>query len=68
MGLLQDLKTKVLTADGAIGTLLYSYGLDYCHEEMNIARPEIIEKIHGEKQDPTMECGTRRKLLFVTKH
>ena len=27
MGLLQDLKTKVLTADGAIGTLLYSYGL-----------------------------------------
>ena len=48
MGLLQDLKTKVLTADGAIGTLLYSYGLDYCHEEMNVARPEIIEKIHGE--------------------
>ncbi|MEK4131645.1 bifunctional homocysteine S-methyltransferase/methylenetetrahydrofolate reductase [Solibacillus sp. FSL W8-0474] len=48
MGLLQDLKTRVLTADGAIGTLLYSYGLDYCHEEMNIARPEIIEKIHSE--------------------
>lgn len=48
VGLLEDLKTKVLTADGAIGTLLYSYGLDYCHEEMNIARPEIIEKIHGE--------------------
>lgn len=48
MSLLQDLKTKVLTADGAIGTLLYSYGLDYCHEEMNVARPEIIEKIHGE--------------------
>lgn len=48
LGLLQDLKTRVLTADGAIGTLLYSYGLDYCHEEMNIARPEIIEKIHSE--------------------
>ncbi|MCH7323974.1 bifunctional homocysteine S-methyltransferase/methylenetetrahydrofolate reductase [Solibacillus sp. MA9] len=48
MGLLEDLKIKVLTADGAIGTLLYSYGLDYCHEEMNIARPEIIEKIHSE--------------------
>ncbi|MEK4626982.1 MAG: bifunctional homocysteine S-methyltransferase/methylenetetrahydrofolate reductase [Solibacillus sp.] len=48
MGLLEDLKTKVLTADGAIGTLLYSYGLDYCHEEMNIARPEIIEKIHSD--------------------
>ncbi|MGN7478701.1 bifunctional homocysteine S-methyltransferase/methylenetetrahydrofolate reductase [Solibacillus silvestris] len=48
MGLREDLKTRVLTADGAIGTLLYSYGLDYCHEEMNIARPEIIGKIHGE--------------------
>ena len=46
MGLLEALKTRVLTADGAIGTLLYSYGLDYCHEEMNIARPEIMEKIH----------------------
>lgn len=48
MGLLEDLKTRVLTADGAIGTLLYSYGLDYCHEEMNVTRPEIVEKIHGE--------------------
>lgn len=48
MGLLEELKTRVLTADGAIGTLLYSYGLDYCHEEMNIARPDIIEKIHSE--------------------
>ncbi|MEK4230900.1 bifunctional homocysteine S-methyltransferase/methylenetetrahydrofolate reductase [Solibacillus sp. FSL H8-0538] len=48
MGLLETLQTRVLTADGAIGTLLYSYGLDYCHEEMNVARPEIIEKIHGE--------------------
>ena len=48
MGLLEELQTRVLTADGAIGTLLYSYGLDYCHEEMNIARPNIIEKIHGE--------------------
>lgn len=44
MGLLEELQTRVLTADGAIGTLLYSYGLDYCHEEMNIARPDIIEK------------------------
>lgn len=48
MGLLDALKTKVLTADGAMGTLLYSYGLDNCHEEMNIIKPEIIEKIHSE--------------------
>lgn len=37
MSLLEDVKNKVLTADGAIGTLLDSYGLDYCHEEMNRA-------------------------------
>lgn len=48
MGLLEALKSKVLTADGAMGTLLYSYGLDNCHEEMNIIRPDVIEKIHGE--------------------
>lgn len=48
MGLLEELQTRVLTADGAIGTLLYSYGLDYCHEEMNSTRPDIIEKIHSE--------------------
>lgn len=46
MGLLETLKTKVLTADGAMGTLLYSYGLESCHEEMNVSKPEIIEKIH----------------------
>lgn len=48
MGLLEKLKDNVLTADGAIGTLLYSYGLDNCHEEMNVTRPELIEKIHEE--------------------
>ena len=48
MGLLDELELKVLTADGAMGTLLYSYGLDNCHEEMNLIKPELIEKIHSE--------------------
>ena len=48
MGLREALKTKVLTADGAMGTLLYAYGLDNCHEEMNLARPDLVEKIHAE--------------------
>lgn len=46
MGILEELKTRILTADGAMGTLLYSYGIDYCNEELNLQRPEIIEKIH----------------------
>jgi methionine synthase / methylenetetrahydrofolate reductase(NADPH) len=47
VGLLESLKTQELTADGAMGTLLYSYGLEYCHEEMNVVKPELIEKIHS---------------------
>lgn len=46
MGLLEELRTRVLTADGAIGTVLYSNGLDFCHEEMNVSRPDIIEQVH----------------------
>lgn len=48
MNILEKLKSNVLTADGAMGTLLYSYGIDYCYEELNLAKPEIIEKIHQE--------------------
>lgn len=47
MALLDDLKTKVLTADGAMGTLLYSYGIDFCYEELNVKKPEVIENIHS---------------------
>lgn len=46
--LLQRLKTTVLTADGAMGTLLYNYGLNICHEEMNISKPAIIRNIHAQ--------------------
>lgn len=46
MGLLDELKNRILTADGAMGTLLYSYGIEYCNEELNLQRPEVIEKIH----------------------
>ncbi|NYF24407.1 bifunctional homocysteine S-methyltransferase/methylenetetrahydrofolate reductase [Sporosarcina sp. JAI121] len=46
MGLLEELQSKILIADGAMGTLLYSYGIEYCNEELNLQRPEIVEKIH----------------------
>ncbi|OCA82783.1 bifunctional homocysteine S-methyltransferase/methylenetetrahydrofolate reductase [Pseudobacillus wudalianchiensis] len=48
MSLLERLQNEVLLADGAMGTLLYSYGIDFCYEELNIEKPEIIEKIHRE--------------------
>ncbi|MCU9592124.1 bifunctional homocysteine S-methyltransferase/methylenetetrahydrofolate reductase [Bacillus velezensis] len=46
MGLLQDLEERILIGDGAMGTLLYSYGIDRCFEELNISKPEEIKRIH----------------------
>ncbi|BDG34747.1 bifunctional homocysteine S-methyltransferase/methylenetetrahydrofolate reductase [Saccharococcus caldoxylosilyticus] len=46
MGLLQDLKERILIADGAMGTLLYSHGVDRCFEELNLSKPEEIIHIH----------------------
>lgn len=46
MGLLLDLKERILIGDGAMGTLLYSYGIDRCFEELNVSKPEEIKRIH----------------------
>ncbi|MEW4240914.1 bifunctional homocysteine S-methyltransferase/methylenetetrahydrofolate reductase [Priestia sp. TRN 1309] len=46
MGLLEDLKSKILIGDGATGTLLYSHGIDSCFEELNITKPEEVSRIH----------------------
>lgn len=51
MGILEKLQSQVLTADGAMGTLLYSYGIDYCYEELNVKKPEVIENIHQQYID-----------------
>ncbi len=46
MGLLEDLKSKILIGDGATGTLLYSHSIDSCFEELNITKPEEVSRIH----------------------
>ncbi|WP_174727897.1 bifunctional homocysteine S-methyltransferase/methylenetetrahydrofolate reductase [Mesobacillus harenae] len=46
MSFLDKMKNEILIADGAIGTLLYSYGTDCCFEELNLSHPEDISKIH----------------------
>lgn len=48
MSFLDRVKHEVLTADGAMGTLLYSYGIDFCYEELNVEKREVIEQIHLE--------------------
>ncbi|MBD8067577.1 bifunctional homocysteine S-methyltransferase/methylenetetrahydrofolate reductase [Bacillus sp. PS06] len=46
MGLLEELKDHILIGDGAMGTLLYSHGIDRCFEELNLSKPEQIKFIH----------------------
>ncbi|WP_458414364.1 bifunctional homocysteine S-methyltransferase/methylenetetrahydrofolate reductase [Schinkia sp. CFF1] len=46
MGFLQELQNRILIADGAMGTLLYSYGVDFCFEELNLLQPDRITQIH----------------------
>ncbi|MGM7683120.1 bifunctional homocysteine S-methyltransferase/methylenetetrahydrofolate reductase [Cytobacillus sp. Hm23] len=46
MKLLERLKNDILIADGAMGTLLYSYGVDYCFEELNLTQPNRIQQVH----------------------
>lgn len=42
----EALKNQILLADGAIGTILYSEGLDTCPESYNLTHPNKIEQIH----------------------
>ncbi|PTE74501.1 bifunctional homocysteine S-methyltransferase/methylenetetrahydrofolate reductase [Staphylococcus devriesei] len=44
--LLKQLHNNVLVADGAMGTILYSEGLDTCPEAYNLTHPEKVERIH----------------------
>ncbi|MGG3888284.1 bifunctional homocysteine S-methyltransferase/methylenetetrahydrofolate reductase [Metabacillus fastidiosus] len=46
MSFLDELKTKILIADGAMGTLLYSHGVDRCFEELNLSKPEDVLRVH----------------------
>jgi methionine synthase I (cobalamin-dependent) len=48
MDLLDELQSRVLCGDGAIGTLLLDAGipLDRCFEELCLSEPDRIEKIH----------------------
>ncbi len=46
MKFLERLKNEVLVADGAMGTLLYADGHDFCYEQLNVEKPDVIRSIH----------------------
>ena len=46
MNFLKRMENEILIADGAMGTLLYSYGKDSCLEQLNLSHPDQIIGIH----------------------
>ncbi|NWO12402.1 bifunctional homocysteine S-methyltransferase/methylenetetrahydrofolate reductase [Virgibacillus sp.] len=46
MSLLQQLQNQILIADGAMGTMLYSYGIDQSFEQLNITHPNQVQQVH----------------------
>ncbi|RKY23552.1 MAG: bifunctional homocysteine S-methyltransferase/methylenetetrahydrofolate reductase [Planctomycetota bacterium] len=42
------LSRRVVLGDGAMGTMLYQYGvfLNSCFDELNISNPELVKKVH----------------------
>lgn len=46
MSLRDDLKHNIVIADGAMGTILYSHGVDRSFEALNLTHPEQIRHVH----------------------
>ncbi|MGM7719539.1 bifunctional homocysteine S-methyltransferase/methylenetetrahydrofolate reductase [Metabacillus sp. Hm71] len=46
MSFLEDLQKKILIGDGAMGTMLYTHGVDRCFEELNLSKPEDVLRVH----------------------
>ncbi|MBI4719639.1 MAG: bifunctional homocysteine S-methyltransferase/methylenetetrahydrofolate reductase [Chitinivibrionia bacterium] len=47
---LEEIRRRILLADGAMGTMLYSKGIfiNTCFDDLNITRPQLVEEIHTE--------------------
>jgi homocysteine S-methyltransferase len=61
MNLLEILNQKTLVADGAMGTMLHTRGIDFdkCFDELNLTSPAAVADIHREY----IEAGTE---LIIT--
>jgi len=46
----EQLKQRVLIADGAMGTMLYSKGvfINRCYDELNLSMPDLVREVHDE--------------------
>jgi homocysteine S-methyltransferase len=48
-GFLETLDSRVLVADGAMGTMLYARGifLNRCFDELNLTEPDLVAEVHA---------------------
>ena len=46
----EQLSRRVMVADGAMGTMLYSRGvfINRCFDELNLSSPDLVRQIHQE--------------------
>ena len=46
----EQLSRRVIVADGAMGTMLYSRGvfINRCFDELNLSQPDMVRQIHQE--------------------
>jgi methionine synthase I (cobalamin-dependent)/5,10-methylenetetrahydrofolate reductase len=46
----KKLESKIIVADGAMGTMLYSKGIfiNRCFDELNLSSPQVVKEIHHE--------------------
>ena len=46
----EKLHSKIVVADGAMGTMLYSKGIfiNRCFDELNLSAPQLVKEIHNE--------------------
>src|ERR1035437_9965392 len=66
-----QLSSRVIVADGAMGTMLYSRGvfINRCFDELNLSSPDIVRQIHQEYAKAGAEilktntCGPPRQRL-----
>ncbi|MBN2542320.1 bifunctional homocysteine S-methyltransferase/methylenetetrahydrofolate reductase [bacterium] len=69
--ILEIIEEKILVADGAMGTMLYSMGIPkgHCYDELNSSHPEVIKNIHtdyinaGAELIETNTFGANRYIL-----
>src|SRR4029078_5954699 len=53
----EQLSRRVLVADGAMGTMLYSRGvfINRCFDELNLSQPDMVRQIHQASVKPGAE-------------